>query len=349
MTGAASWWLDEDASNIYELKIIVAAGGAPAFVSHVRTPNSHVTRSSDHIRLFYDELDAGAPGGDISAGTQVVSIRTEVVNKKIQVKFTAVVSAVSGPDGKWLLLGRYANAWPTAFLEGATEPTTIKPYPAPAVPVKQVSTTGSNYLRWLPDKSGFTYAVTNQIYGLGWAEEFAYTTVADLKPSIETITLTAPRDIPKGQIAIRHARIITMKGDKVIEKADPVVENNRIVAVGVAGKVAIPREAKIINATGKTVMPGIVEIHAHLRTPGDVFPDKVWPYAANLAYGVTNTRDTSIDSNRVFAYSEIEETREVLGPGMRTFASQGEFDHFCKQVAKRAPAIYRAGGQVAFG
>ncbi|HXJ44017.1 MAG TPA: amidohydrolase family protein, partial [Bryobacteraceae bacterium] len=42
--------------------------------------------------------------------------------------------------------------------------------------------------------------------------------------------------------------------------------------------------------------------------------DKIWPYAANLAYGVTTTRDPSIDSNRVFPYSELVETGDIVGP-----------------------------------
>ena len=92
--GAASGWLDEDASNINELKIIAAAGGAPVYVSHVRSPNSHVTWSSDNTRLFYDELNAGAPCGDTPPATRLVSIRTDGVDNKIHVKFTAVVYAL---------------------------------------------------------------------------------------------------------------------------------------------------------------------------------------------------------------------------------------------------------------
>ena len=156
----------------------------------------------------------------------------------------------------------------TAFPQGTTEATTINPDAAPAVPVQQVSATGANYLRWLPDSSGFTYAFTNHLYKLRRTDAFASTKVTELKPSVEVVTLTAPSDIPKGQIAIRNARIISMKGDEVIEKGDLVAENNGIVAIGPAGQVVIPRGARIIDATGKTVMPGIVDIHAHLRAPG---------------------------------------------------------------------------------
>lgn len=154
------------------------------------------------------------------------------------------------------------------------------------MPAKQVSATGANYLRWLPDSSGSTYAFTNHLYKLRRTDAFASSKVTELKPSVEVVALTAPSDIPKGQIAIRNARIITIKNvgtmkglgtrkglgttqrDVAIEKGDVVVKNNRIVALSPVGHVVIPRGARIIDATGKTVMPGILDIHAYLRAPG---------------------------------------------------------------------------------
>ena len=180
--------------------------------------------------------------------------------------------------------------------------------------MKQVTASGANYMRWLPDSSGFTYAFVNRLYRLSRDDTFQAGKLGDIKPTIQEVTLNFPREIPKGLIVLRNARILTMKGDQVIEKGDIVIENDRIQAIGPSGKVAIPASARQIDASGKTIMPGIVDIHAHLRAPGDVFPEKVWPYAANLAYGVTTTRDPSIDSNRVFPYSEMVEAGEIVGP-----------------------------------
>src|SRR6185369_8963411 len=77
------------------------------------------------------------------------------------------------------------------------------------------------------------------------------------------VTITARKDKPSGTVALRGARIITMKGDQVIEKGDIVVTDNRIVAVGSSGSVTIPKNAKVIDVGGKTIMPGYVDIHAH--------------------------------------------------------------------------------------
>ena len=131
VVGAASGWLDEDASNIYELKIVPSSGGAATPVTHLRSPNSHVTWSPDGKRLFYDEMNAVAPGGDTPPSTQLVSVRTDGIDKKVHIKFTDVVSAVPSPDGKWLLLGRYSNAWLAAFPQGTTEAAHPQPGPTP--------------------------------------------------------------------------------------------------------------------------------------------------------------------------------------------------------------------------
>src|SRR5205807_4886064 len=63
--------------------------------------------------------------------------------------------------------------------------------------------------------------------------------------------------------------IITMKGDEVIQNGAIIIEKNKIVAIGKATDVQIPADAKVYDATGKTIMPGIVDVHAHLHASPD--------------------------------------------------------------------------------
>lgn len=105
-----------------------------------------------------------------------------------------------------------------------------------------------------------------------------------------------------------------MVEDQVIEPGTVVIEGNRIVEVGPANRVDIPRGATVIDVSGKTIVPGFIDAHAHMAGSPDVFPDSVWPYAANLAYGVTGSRDPSNANNQVFAYAEMVEANEILGP-----------------------------------
>ena len=101
----------------------------------------------------------------------------------------------------------------------------------------------------------------------------------------------------------------------MIDDGAIVVRGNRIVAVGPTGRVTIPAGATRIDATGKTIMPGIVDAHAHLGGPGDgLIPQANWPLMANLAFGVTTSHDPSNDTETVFTMSEMVRTGALVGP-----------------------------------
>ncbi|HBQ61143.1 MAG TPA: amidohydrolase, partial [Balneolaceae bacterium] len=83
------------------------------------------------------------------------------------------------------------------------------------------------------------------------------------KPQEIKISVMADRDIPEGELVLRGATVITMDGDEIIENADLVIRNNRIVGVGARGEVEIPSGADIKDVSGKTIIPGFVDTHAH--------------------------------------------------------------------------------------
>jgi Tol biopolymer transport system component len=122
------------------------------------------------------------------------------------------------------------------------------------------------------------------------------------------------RDIPKGTALIKGARIITMEGDQVIENGDILVVNNRIKGVGPSGSLDVPRNVEVIDASGKTIIPGFVDTHSHLRVYAGIHKKQVWSYAANLAYGVTASRDPQTGTTDVLTYFDLVKTGEMLGP-----------------------------------
>ncbi|OEK05571.1 amidohydrolase [Roseivirga misakiensis] len=128
------------------------------------------------------------------------------------------------------------------------------------------------------------------------------------------IEITATKDIPDGIALLKGARIITMNGDQVIENGDILIENARIKAVGESGSLTVPRKAKVIDMTGKTIIPGMVDTHAHMWPAWGIHKNQVWVYAANLAYGVTATRDPQTATTDVLTYADMVETGEILGP-----------------------------------
>ena len=129
----------------------------------------------------------------------------------------------------------------------------------------------------------------------------------------EIINLTFTRTKPSGTVVLKGGTCISMKGDEIIENSEIVIENNRIIAVRAIGTVAIPQDAEVIDVTGKIIMPGIVDVHAHLKiTPGVLVPISPAMYS-NLAYGTTTVRDPQSVAY-IFIYSDLVAAGMVDGP-----------------------------------
>jgi imidazolonepropionase-like amidohydrolase len=128
------------------------------------------------------------------------------------------------------------------------------------------------------------------------------------------ISIALAADKPAGVIALRGARIITMKAGEVIENGDIVITGNRITAVGARGTVRIPGGARTIDVSGKTILPGYVDVHANLGAPGQAPRTVVPQYLANLAFGITASRDPESQATDAFTYSDRLLLGEMIGP-----------------------------------
>ena len=134
------------------------------------------------------------------------------------------------------------------------------------------------------------------------------------QPTETAIKIYYQRDLPQGSVVFRNARIITMKGDEIFEKGDLLVVNNRIRTVGPAGSLTIPKGTKEIEATGKTIVPGFIDTHAHMWPNWTMHKNQIWIYAVNLAYGVTTTMDPQTGTTDVLTYSDLVESGTMVGP-----------------------------------
>jgi hypothetical protein len=78
------------------------------------------------------------------------------------------------------------------------------------------------------------------------------------------LSIRVPRDVPRGTVVLRGARIITMKGDEVIADGDVVVRDNRIVYAGARRPGGADSGATVIDVAGKTIIPGLIDVHSHM-------------------------------------------------------------------------------------
>ncbi|GIX17518.1 MAG: TolB protein [Rhodothalassiaceae bacterium] len=186
---------------------------------------------------------------------------------------------------------------------------------AKALPMRRVSPEGSSYMAWR-DAGHLVFnlgpmlhqVTTAAIHDTGFK---APETLADLSMEVRA-------DKPSGVVALLHARIITMdEARRVIDDGVVVIEGNRIRAVGRAGEVAIPEGAKTVDLAGRTVLPGLIDIHAHgPQGVGDLIPEQNWSALAHLALGVTTIHDPSNRSSEIFAAAEYQRAGRLMGPRM---------------------------------
>jgi Tol biopolymer transport system component/imidazolonepropionase-like amidohydrolase len=309
--------------------------------------------SGDGTRLYYrNPIEAKKPTDDPK--NDLVSVRLDGTDRRRLLRFPPVDDIVPSPDGQWVVFTSRDNVYVTA-LPGILmkEPPEVS-LKEGAVPVYRLSDDAGGYVRWADGGKTITWALGNTFYRLPLAGAIEFAREQRRKaeekekkeaaekgassgpekdkekeqkekekvqearvPKAETIAIavSAPRAKPQGSFVLRGVRVVTMKGDEILPNADIVVTDNRIAAIGPSGGITVPAGAKSFDGTGKTVIPGFIDTHAHLHYSGfELFPETKWEYVANLAYGVTTVYDPSAPSLDVFAQGEQVEAGLMVGP-----------------------------------
>jgi imidazolonepropionase-like amidohydrolase len=138
-----------------------------------------------------------------------------------------------------------------------------------------------------------------------------------------------------GTIALEGATLIDGLGGEPVKDALVLVQHGHIEAVARVNEVAVPRGAQVVNLIGKTIIPGLIDAHAHVER---------WAAERYLAWGVTTVRDlgaASTDSS--IALKNAFDLGSVRGP--RMFTSGGMIDGapptYATATAVRTPVEVR--------
>ena len=118
----------------------------------------------------------------------------------------------------------------------------------------------------------------------------------------------------EGSILLQNAKIITMKGKEIIENGEILIRNSRIIEVGESGSIKVDSDVQKLDLSGKTIVPGFVDTHAHVRVTRGVHKNEIWSFAANLAYGVTTIRDPQTGTTDILSYEDMVEAGLMHGP-----------------------------------
>ncbi|MDX6270253.1 MAG: hypothetical protein QOD28_1476 [Acidobacteriota bacterium] len=267
-------------------------------------------------RIFFLEsppAPATPPGQPATIFSALSSVKISGDDYKRHVEARFATEIVPSPDHNWVFFKELHKLYLAPFPRTGK---TLKMNSTETIlPVKSISKNSGDWLTWSPDSKLVQWTLGENFYEQT-LEQINRQLAKDEKPTEPKATRIGfefESARPRGLVALTNARIVTMKGNEVIERGTILVEDNRIKAVG--ARVQIPATARRIDMTGKTIMPGLIDVHAHMGyNTLDIIPEKQWPYWANLAYGVTTTHDPSAATQSVFAQSEMVKAGLMVGP-----------------------------------
>ena len=293
---------------------VAASGGEPVLVSrdHARP---HFGASGD--RIFMTGSDGGAQ----------VLVSTDLNGEAARTHATGelVTGYHVSPNGRYFAFTENYDAYAMPLMPGGQAVSVSGS--AGALPVVEVSDSGADYVHWANGGDTLFWSLGPTLYRAELDDLFANAPpsgdddAADGYSQPErgvSMLRTVAADRHEGMLAITGARIVTMAGEDggIIENGTILIDGDTIAAVGPAADVTVPAGTPTIDATGRTVIPGLIDAHAHGAVDSDeVVPLVNWNLTQALALGTTTIHDPSSDT-AFFVAEDMQRTGQLLAPRM---------------------------------
>ena len=276
-----------------EAKLVTESGLQPHFGS--RNDRIYVMRHGEKTQLARVDLD-GQHDKTIYQGKFATEYRVS-------------------PDGKHVAFAERFKVFVTPYVErGDAIDTGPK---ASNLPVKQLSVRAGEGISWNAKSNELYWSLGADLYQASFKGLFDIQAKdaekVEVTPKQTHLGFKHKTDVPSGTIALVGGKVITMEGEQVIDNGVVLVEGNKIKAVGKQGEVNIPSGAKVIDVAGKSVVPGLIDAHAHgPQGVQEIIPQQNWKNYAGLALGVTTIHDPSNDTTTFFAASEMQKAGDIV-------------------------------------
>ena len=301
-----------DPSRATDIIRLPAAGGEAQLVAHAHGARLLDFGSEPDLIRFYSPegvktLRLDQPSAD---PRRVVVIESRHASQYIEAA-RPVDEVRLSPDGRWALAKVASQLYLVSVPPTMTAEPPIVNLKAPTTRVVKLTAVGADYFAWADGGRTITWSVGASF------RRVPLSAVADAEKTAERFdaVVELERDIPEGAVVLRGATVITMRGDEVLPHADVVIVNNKIVAVGAQGSVDVPAGAVVRDVSGKYIVPGFIDTHAHwAEIRRDILEPNQWPFLANLAYGVTSGLDVQPFTVDVFGYQDMIDAGLMLGP-----------------------------------
>ncbi len=302
--------LSPDYSEDTGIYRVAVAGGEPELVSR---GNRAPQYGSANDRIFMLGQEKGK--------LQLLSADLNGQDRRVHAVGELANDFRVSPDGRTLAFRQNYEVFAMPLLPGGQAVEVAEK--ASSLPVTQASKGGASYIGWADNGRTLTWSMGPVLYRADVGTLFANAPQADGAPRFAppqtgiSLARTIMADRPGGTVALTGARLLTMSGNDAgaIDNGTIVISGDRIVAVGPAASVQVPAGARIINMAGKTIMPGLVDAHAHGGYgQGDIVPQQNWVMVQQLALGTTTVHDPSSQASTAFAAAERQRAGALLSP-----------------------------------
>jgi imidazolonepropionase-like amidohydrolase/Tol biopolymer transport system component len=289
---------------------VAATGGAPVRITREGTEPQF---GASNDRVFMIVPAAGK--------RQLVSTDLNGEAKHVHSTGEMVSDYQVSPDGQYVAFRQNYQAFVMPLMPG-TQDVAADAKGGP-LPVTRVSAVGADFIHWSTGGRRLHWSTGPTVYTADTGALFGNSPPAENAPKFKppttgvSLSMDVAADKPSGVVALTGARIVTMASADggIVDDGIIVVRGDRIVAVGRRGEVAIPAGAKIVDVAGKTIIPGLVDAHAHGAQGEDgLVPQQNWSSIANLAMGSTTIHDPSASAAEIFVASEMQRSGKILAP-----------------------------------
>lgn len=253
--------------------------------------------------------------------SQLVSTDLSGQDKRVHAGGELVSDYEISPDGRTLAFRQNYDAYVTPLMPGGQD--VALGTKSGALPVTRVSGSGADYIHWSNGGNRLHWSRGATLFSADLASLFASAPTDDKAPKFTpptdgvSLAMTQAAAKHKGTVLITGAKIVTMAGTDggIIENGAILIEGDRIAAIGAAGALTVPAGAVTVDATGKTIIPGFVDAHAHGPHGDDeLVPQQNWSEIVNLAMGTTTSHNPSSRASEIFVSSEMQRAGLILAP-----------------------------------
>ncbi|MGJ8745278.1 amidohydrolase family protein [Polaribacter sp.] len=285
--------------------------------------------SSDDKRIFFQT------GGSFFGGLTKNLTSVNLNGKEERSHFSSKLAnrLVPSKDNKWIAFIHLHKLYVAPFIMNGSEINLDQN--TKSLKVESLSKNAGINLHWSANNNKVFWTLGDEYFSKSivnnTTDPFSKTNLVANESTGIKINLKEKYDIPNGRIAFKNARIITMSENEIIENGTIIINKNKIEKVGKTSATNIPSDAKVFDMEGKTIMPGIVDVHAHVGAfRNGLSTQKHWQFYANLAFGVTTSHDPSVNTAAAFTLEEMQRSGQLVGPrmfstGFILYGAEGDF------------------------